>query len=276
MSISLYAAATPALLGRGLGTLAAVAMALVLLRKGGHVLAGLVAAIPVTSVPALAWLGRDHGAAFAAAAALSALYATGLTALHTLFYALAARRHGRALALGASTAGTLAVCAGTRFLMGDGVGVLLFTLACFAIAYAGMPPVQAPPAHSHARVRDISFSAGVSGLVSMIATLASREAPAQWCGLVATIPVVGITTMVLVHGRWPLANLRAFLRSYVHGLVAKAFFLGTLAATLVPLGLVGGWLSALVAGALPLLARQCLAQREDPALLHGVTVPTRL
>ena len=77
---------------RGCLTALAVALVLCVLRRAGPRLGGLAAAIPVTSVPALAWAAWEQGAVFAAASATAALLATGMTGLFALCYTWGARR----------------------------------------------------------------------------------------------------------------------------------------------------------------------------------------
>ena len=58
---------------------AAVGILLWLLRRAGARAAGLAAAVPINSLPALFWLAQRQGEAFAASAALGALAGTALT-----------------------------------------------------------------------------------------------------------------------------------------------------------------------------------------------------
>ncbi len=94
-------------LWRGLAT-GATALAIIgLFRRRGLRAAGLLAALPVLSAPALFRLSVEHSPAFATAAAVASLHATGLTASLVLLYALASRRVGALSAALLSAAGVL-------------------------------------------------------------------------------------------------------------------------------------------------------------------------
>ena len=85
-------------LWRGLAT-GTTALAIVwLLRWRGLRAAGLLAALPVLSAPALFKLSVDHSPAFATAAAVAGLHTTGLTASLVLLYGLVSLRTGAPLA----------------------------------------------------------------------------------------------------------------------------------------------------------------------------------
>lgn len=70
-----------------------------ILRRRGHRAAGLLAALPVLSAPALFTLSVDPNPALATAAAVAGLHATGLTASLVLCYGVARRPFGGPLAL---------------------------------------------------------------------------------------------------------------------------------------------------------------------------------
>ncbi|MFN7571695.1 MAG: hypothetical protein ACK5TK_09625 [Betaproteobacteria bacterium] len=258
---------------RGLIAAAALAAVLLILRRGGPRLAGLVAAVPVTSAPALFWIGYDLGAASAAAAALAALYATGLTALLAVAYGQAARRFGAPLVCLAAALLAVAVLGLlTGSLSASVIGATAFAVLAIALALRWMPRPHGAASPRRAGRYDFAFTLAVSALATAAISALAPHLPAQWCGLIAAIPVIGITTTVLLHKRAEPAALGAFLRAYVSGNAAKAVFLLALTVTLVPLGLAGGWLAALAA------AVGCIAlagwRRRPAATPVGAREPT--
>jgi hypothetical protein len=259
---------------RGVITAAVLAAVLLVLRRGGPRLAGLVAAVPVILAPALFWIGYDLGAASAAAAALAALYATGLTALLALAYGQAARRFGTplaCLAVALSAVAALGLLAGP--LAASAIGATAFTALAIALALRWMPRQHGAASPRRAGRYDFAFTLAVSAVATAVISALAPHLPAQWCGLIAAIPVVGITTMGLLHKRAEHAALGAFLRAYVSGTAAKAVFLLGLTVALVPLGLAGGWLVALAA------AVGCIAlagRRRRPVAAQGGGQPAAL
>ena len=97
------------LLWRFLAYGAALVAIVWVLRRRGQRAAGVLAALPVLSAPALFTLSFAHDPALAAAAAVAALHATGLTAALVLLFGLARRPLGMPMALVFGTLGALLV-----------------------------------------------------------------------------------------------------------------------------------------------------------------------
>ena len=132
-------------LWRGLAT-GATALALFgLFRQRGLRAAGLLAALPVLSAPALFRLSVEHSPAFAAAAAVASLHATGLTASLVLLYALASRRVGALSAALLSGAGVLVLAWLTRG-VGSGLAPTLLMTLCLVVMARRILPRLAPGA----------------------------------------------------------------------------------------------------------------------------------
>jgi hypothetical protein len=253
---------------RGCLTALAVALVLGLLRRAGPRAGGLAAAIPVTSVPALAWMAWEQGPDFAAASATAALLATGMTGVFALLYALLARQRRAAVALiGAAAPAlmlTVAVSGLGRHLAWSLCGATLLVLSCL-MAMPAAASVQRRSAHWR---RDLMLTMAVSGLVTTAISLIAPRVPALLCGLVAAIPVIGMCTTVSVHARGGSPAVTQFLEAYLRGLLAKIVFLGVLAGLLPLLGAGLPWLLAAACGiaavlALPLLR---LGPSTRPAL----------
>ena len=198
---------------------AAVGFLLWMLRRAGPRAAGLVAAVPISSLPALFWLSQEHGGAFAASAVLGSLWGTGLTVVvGTGFARLATARHAAATAPPAVTAND-----------------------------SRRPPVR----------RDATLlPMATAGTMSLLVAELSRHSSPQLCGLVAAIPVIG---MLATWAGWRQGGVQRMLQvvaGYLDGMTAKAACLATLGAAWT-LGAGGGaWPLGLAAAALALRARR--------------------
>jgi hypothetical protein len=203
---------------------AAVGILLLMLRRAGPRAAGLAAAVPINSLPALFWLAAQHGAAFAASAVLGALAGTALTVLAGASFArLAGARHAAAPSQRPATAGA---------------------------------SVRVPAG------RDASLvPMATAGAMSLLVSELSRHSGPQLCGLVAAVPVVGLFATWAGWRRGGAIAMLQVVRGYLDGMAAKAAFLAALGAAWT-LGAGGwGWPLGLAAAALVLRARQPRRER---------------
>ena len=248
---------------RGCVTAMVVAIVLYLLRRAGPRCGGLVAAIPVTSVPALAWMAWERGPDFAAASATAALLATAMTGLFALLYALGARRHSPLPTLLGATGPALLLTGAVAGLGSDLAPALSAAVLLLAACARLLPAATTNHRRASRWQRDVLLTMLVSGAVTTLISLIAPRVPPLLCGLVAAIPVVGMSTTVSVHVQSGHAAVVAFLHAYLQGLMAKVAFLGALA-WLLPrdLGL-ATWLAAAACGTVVLLA---LSRRQAAAL----------
>jgi hypothetical protein len=248
---------------RGCVTAMLVAIVLYVLRRAGPRCGGLAAAVPVTSVPALAWMTWERGSNFAAASATAALLTTATTGFFALLYAVGARR-GSALrtllcATGPAVALTGAV-AGLASNLASALGGAVLLLAICARLLPAATTTHRRAARWH---RDVVLTMLVSGAFTTLISLISPRVPPQLCGLVAAIPVIGMSTTVSVHVQSGHMAVVTFLRAYLQGLMSKVAFLGALA-WLLPRDLgPAAWLGATMCGVAVLLA---LSSRRVSAL----------
>jgi len=211
---------------------AAVGILLWILRRSGPRAAGLAAAVPINSLPALFWLSTEHGAAFAASAVLGALGGTALTVVvGASFAGITEARRAATPALRPSTAGATARAPGGR----DATGVSMVA----------------------------------AGAMSLLVSELSRHSIPQLCGLVAAVPVVGLFATWTGWRRGGAVAMLQVVRGYLDGMAAKAAFLAALGAAWT-LGAGGwGWPLGLAAATLVLWARRPRRDRaaaRPPAL----------
>ena len=249
---------------RGGLTALAVAVVLHLLRRAGPRAGGLAAALPMTSLPALAWSSIEQGPAFTAAAAAAALLTTAMTGVFALLFAHAAGRWPPRRALvaallpGAGLIG-LASCVGGGLCVAAG-GTAAVLLACRAL----MPAAPATPAAPVRRARhDLAATACVAGIATALIGSLAHQAPPMLCGMVAAIPVIGISTTLNVHRQAGGAAVAIFLRGYLQGLWAKAGFLALLAGLLPHGPSLAAWTAA-VAGAAAIAFAPSIRNASSP------------
>jgi len=248
-----------------------VGILLGLLRRAGPRTGGLAAALPMTSVPALAWACADQGPNFAAAAAAAALLTTATTGVFAMLYAHAAARLApvRALVVATLPAALLAVLATAA---GSGLAVAVIgSLGVLLGCRWSMPmaPVASGSAIA-ARGSSVLMTATVAGVCSALIGSIAPSVPALLCGAVAAIPVIGMTTTVSVHVRGGPTMAVRFLHGYLHGLWAKVAFLALLAGLLPHWPPAVAWAAAAASGVAVVLSPDLrrLAARVPPLLGH--------
>jgi hypothetical protein len=155
----------------------------------------------------------------------------------------------------------LAAERGAGYAAAAAAGSLWGTFASAVMAWLGAAALMrraAPwpaPLRLHPRGRAL-LSMGAAGTLSLVVGVLSRHAGPVWCGLVAAVPVVALTTTFVAHRHGGAATAGLFLRGYLDGMFAKAVFLGTLGAAWVlgagaaawPLALAGAATTVLVQG----------------------------
>jgi hypothetical protein len=186
--------------------------------------------LPITSAPALAWASAEHGPAFAATAAVAALLTTAMTGLFAMLYSRAARRWAPTGALIVATLPvvvlTVAVAQANCDLVAALCGAILMLLVCGELL-AAAPEASVRPCAK--RRHDLLKTATLAGLSTAVIGLIAPTVPPLVCGLVAAIPVIGMSTTVSVHRQGGAVAVAHFLQGYLQGLWAKVAFLAVLA-----------------------------------------------
>ena len=241
------------LLFQAITTAGFVAGLLLLLRRAGPRWQGVAASLPVSSVPALFWLGLEQGAEFAASAAGAALLAAALTPLAAAVYGRLCARVGplpcllAALVVGAVALLLLMPWLGQRPLL-----ALALALGMGALALHLLPHTAPAPARQRHWCSEVLLTAGVAGMLTLlVSTLALVVGPGA-CGALAALPVIGLSTVFGTHRAQGPAAARRFLAGLVEGNVAKAIFFALLAVGLHHLPLAQAWGAALLGGLLSL------------------------
>ena len=250
-----------------------VALVLGVTRRLADRTVGILAGLPLTTLPALGWIAVDRGADLAARTAVASVFGCILVPVFAIAYERAARRWSAPRSL---LAGVVAVAIATLFasrmptalwpaiaLFAMGSGVALHILR------APDPP-RRPISPAPASVRSIAASAGVAGVVSTIAAMLAAGTSPQWAGLVAGLPTVGLVTVVSQHSGRGRESVGPFLRGYVISTSGKAAFGTVFAWFAVSMGSTLAMLGAIVAGLLLCV----VAVRLDDRVRHASIAST--
>jgi hypothetical protein len=204
----------------------------------------------MTSAPALAWASEEHGPAFAATAAVAALLTTAMTGLFALLYVHAARRWAPAGALIIATLPvvglTVAVAQANCGLLAALCGAIIMLLVCGEL----LPVAPEASVKCCAKRRhDLLKTVAIAGLSTSVIGLIAPSVPPLVCGLLAAIPVIGMTTTVSVHRQGGAVAVVNFLQGYLRGLWAKVAFLAVLAWSLPQCAPAIAWAGAVLSAA---------------------------
>jgi hypothetical protein len=256
----------------------AITMAVVILtaRRVHRRLAGVVAAFPMVTAPALLWLARDPGPAFAAAAAVASVASCLMQAGFALGYARAARHAGPVASLGWGLA-----AAGVMAALGSAIGNQLMPAAGAAAAGVAVCRWLLPAAGDRAGVAsrpaaqrgwgEVALTIVASALLSTLAASLGADWGPFAAGLLASLPVVCGTVAVVEHVRHGPAVAGAFLHAYTEGLFARIVF-GAVFALAVPAW--GGTWAVLLATACG-IAASALAHGRPGAAAASVAAAKR-
>lgn len=208
-------------------------------RRWGPAVGGWFVGLPLTSGPIALFLALDHGASFAAAAAIGSLTGALAETAFCLVYATTARA-GWPAALAAATA---AFALAAALLQRAALSATLAALAAFAalvLALTLLPrrraaaPPSAPPAWD-LPARMVITTVLVLAITGAAATLGPRLS-----GVLATFPVYAAILTIFAHRASAAAAVQV-LRGLVLGLFAFAGFFVVLGALIEPLGLAAGF-----------------------------------
>ena len=241
-------------MGKAALTAVTVAFVLALARRLGGRCAGVAAAWPWTTAPALVWLADAHGAAAAARAAAASVGAGAVLAAFALAYGAAAAGGLRVrAALGVAWAGALLAAAPACLLAGSLSASLALAALAAWLAARHLPRSHgggagAAPRPGARAVLATALVAGATG--ALVAALEPRLGGAA-VGLLASLPVSGAAVAATAHACGGAAGAQGFLRGYVTGLAGRALFGATFALAVAPCGAGMAAVIALLASAAP-------------------------
>jgi len=245
---------------------AAVGVLLATLRRAGPRAAGLAAAVPISSLPALFWLSLERGGGYATHAVLGSLWGTGLTVLLGAGFARAALVVHAGWAATVAGVATVALAAATWQLATLPVAAALLALAAVVVGRAATPRIPAHDGERRGSARDATLVAMASaGAMSLVVTELSRRSAPQFCGLIAAIPIIGMFTTCAGYRQGGAPRMLRVLGGYLDGMAAKAAFLAALgAAWTVGAGALA-WAVGVAAAATTLVVQQRITRAASAA-----------
>ena len=188
--------------------------------RAGPLVGAMVVTLPVAAGPAYVFLALSHDADFIAASALTSLISNAATIVFCAVYSTLAQSRGRMTSLSLAFAVWVAFVTvlrplGATLAAGFAVNVVVI-LVCLPIGWrlrhAPMPPVIR-------RWYDVPLRAGmVATLVATVVTLSAQLGPAT-TGILALIPIVMISLILLLHRRLGGPAMAAILANSIPGLI---------------------------------------------------------
>jgi hypothetical protein len=218
-------------------------------RRWGHHIGGWLVALPLTSGPVAFFLATDHGAEFAAQAAVGMLAGTSSQVAVALTYRALAGR-GWVRAFGGSCAAFAATTAGLTWLNWSAIPTFALVLVTFGIGATvtrrshevSATDGLAKPARWDIPVRMLAATAVVLTITALAPVIGPRLA-----GLLSPFPVFGMVLALFTHRTHGSRGAVAVFDGLVLGLAAPAVFFLLIALTLPVLGLPAFLLAAVAA-----------------------------
>nr|HET7858191.1 hypothetical protein [Caldimonas sp.] len=245
---------------------AAVGILLATLRRAGPRAAGLAAAVPINSMPALFWLSLEHGGGYATHAVLGTLWGTGLTVLLGAGFARAALVVHAGWAATFAWLATAALAAATWQLATLPAAAAFLALAAVVVGRAATPRVPVHGGERRGNARDVTLVAmATAAAMSLVVTELSRRSAPHFCGLVAAIPVIGMFATCAGYRQGGAPRMLRVLGGYLDGMAAKAAFLAALGAAWAIDAGAAAWPIAFVAAATTLFGQQRFTQAASSA-----------
>lgn len=173
----------------------------VLAERAGPFVAALIATLPISAGPVYVFLALQHDDVFIASSGLTSTYSNLSNAALCLAYVLLAQRHGLIVSYGVAL--VCWVLAGALLMhLAPPVSVMLVaTVVTFALLHWYLRPYMAarPPRPAQRLWYAIPVrAAGVAIVAGTVSTISGYVGPG-WSGLMAAIPVVFSSLIVILH-----------------------------------------------------------------------------
>jgi hypothetical protein len=218
--------------------------------RGGPVVGGMVATLPVSAGPAYVFLAFDHDAAFIAAAALGSFVTTIATCLSALVFVFTAQRRGPVVSFVSAFLVWLAVIVLLQLNSWTMPPAVLLVAVVFAVSLVLVDRYRrAPRPILIRRWYDVPLRAAmVATLVALVIVLSMSLGPAL-TGVIASFPIVLMSLMVILQPRMGGPAAAAVLANSMLGLLGFAMFCLTLYLVAAWVGTAVGLLLAVVVNA---------------------------
>jgi hypothetical protein len=219
-------------------TTALVALVMLAARRWGGNTAGLLAGLPLTTVPALIWIGLERGAAVAAQVSIGSVLGCSLVPIFALVYDRVARRRSPAATLVVGIA-VLSAGVGLASRLESGLwlaGTLAPLISVTTLMLMGGRIGRAPANTLRPRFV-LAIGATSAGLISVLLGLVAVGIGPQLAGVLTALPIVGVVTAVAEHAAGGPPAVTTFLRGYVMSSLGRSAFGAVFAVCAIPQGI---------------------------------------
>ena len=209
-----------------------------LAERAGPLMAAMIATLPISLGPVLVFLALDHGPAFIAGAALGTMNANATHASFVLSYVLLAQRHGVVVSLGGALAIWTVLLLGLRSMALSVVPLTVLTILALSLVHRLVRPylkVRAKPPAGISRYAIPIRAACVAALVGIVTGLSERVGP-QWSGILAGLPIILSSLIIILHTRAGGPAAAAVIGSSALGLLGAGLGLAAVHLAAVPWG----------------------------------------
>lgn len=214
-----------------------VLIATITAERAGPLLGGLVATLPVSAGPTYAFLALDHTAQFVADGALATLAINGVNAIFLLVYVRLAQRRSLSISLAAALVIWLMLTTASMRLAWSLASACAWNLAAFATCLVLVHRFRLVASPSvKASIHALGLRAlAVAVLVGIVVGLSAQIGPTG-SGVLAVVPVVLISVIVIVHRRLGGPATAAVMANAALGLVGFSIAVVVLRVAAIPLG----------------------------------------
>ncbi|UZF93331.1 hypothetical protein [Bosea sp. NBC_00550] len=209
-----------------------------LAERAGPLVAAMIATLPISLGPVLVFLALDHDAAFIAASALGTMNANVTHASFVLSYVVLAQRLTTLPSLAISLAVWVAVLLAVRSLNLQALPLAVLTVFAFIIVHRLVRPYLAVRAAGPVTLSRYAIplrAACVAALVGIV-TVAGERVGAAWAGVLAGLPIVLSSLIVILQPRVGGPAAAAVIGSGALGLLGVGLGLAVVHLMAVPFG----------------------------------------
>jgi hypothetical protein len=211
-------------------------------QRYGPSVGGILGAVPAKGGPILLFLALDQGRSFAATSAAASIGGAGGCGVFCLVYARVCRRVSWPVAGAAAYGAFVATWAVMLPISALGPGAAFAAAFALLLISRRLLP-EAPPVAGRRATTLTDLPARMiagAGMVVFVTTVGPYFG-ATISGMMATIPTVAAVLALFTHAQEGPDRTIGVMRGMTHGLLGFASFLAVVAATLVPLGILGGF-----------------------------------
>jgi hypothetical protein len=214
----------------------------------GPAVGGVLSAVPAKGGPIVLFLAIEQGPSFAATSAAASIGGAGGCGVFCLVYALVCRRVSWPVAGAAAYGAFVVVWAVMLPVSSWGLGAALaVTLGMLILARRLLPAAPPVKGRLSTSLTDLPARMIAGAAMVVFVTTAGPVFGPTISGMLTTIPTVAAVMALFTHAQEGADRAVGVMRGLTHGLLGFASFLGVVAVTLVPLGMLPAFLLAISA-----------------------------